>query len=126
MLSMPTVLLDFDAAVYSLRAVKMGAYQLADRLDCRIELQPDKIHVTAASRHRLLDLEALSAEFRSSVLDHELRRQIALETEPVRNLIIAHAFSATSLLDRVGETADYADDPEGIAQPDQTRRQTGD
>ena len=43
------------------------------------------------------DLEAAERELRAEVLDQDLRASIARETEPVRNAILALAFSRTGL-----------------------------
>jgi len=37
-------------------------------------------------------------EFKNEVLDQKLRAKIKAESEPIRNLILAHAFSKTSLI----------------------------
>ena len=55
-------------------------------------------------------IELLTGEFCNEVLDQELREAVAQETEAVRNLLLAQAFSATSLLDEMGDTGDYRAD----------------
>jgi hypothetical protein len=49
------------------------------------------------------------------VLDQELRETVAEETKSVRDLLLAQTFSGLSLVDPVGENADYHDDPLVIA-----------
>jgi His-Xaa-Ser system protein HxsD len=43
------------------------------------------------------DLASLEGRFRNEVIDQDLRRRIARETENTRNLILAMAFSKTGL-----------------------------
>ena len=45
------------------------------------------------------DVEAILAEFRNEVLDQTLRERIRGETQEVRNLILALAFSNTGLVE---------------------------
>jgi hypothetical protein len=49
----------------------------------------------------------MAGEFCNEVLDQELRETIAEETAGIRNLLLAQAFSKTSLIDPELETADY-------------------
>ena len=46
-----------------------------------------------------LDLEAEVESFRSEVLDQTLRERIRAETEPIRTMILAQAFSRTGVVD---------------------------
>jgi len=43
-------------------------------------------------------LDSLIVEFRREVIDHDLRIEIRKQTEGVRNLILAHAFSKTGIV----------------------------
>ena len=52
---------------------------------------------TLFPRSEPADLAELSHRLRSEVNDQELRLRIAAETEPLRNLIFAVAFSRTGL-----------------------------
>jgi His-Xaa-Ser system protein HxsD len=56
-----------------------------------------------------------AAELQQALLDEDLREIVARETEAVRHLIVAAAFSQTNLLDPVGEDGDMDEDPMGIA-----------
>ena len=48
-----------------------------------------------------------AGQFCNEVLDQELREEIASESRGVRDLLLAHAFSKTSLIDSEMETAEY-------------------
>jgi His-Xaa-Ser system protein HxsD len=106
---------DLATSVYSLAAIKKAAYRFGDR--CHVHLEPTAdgwVRVRLRPK-RLLDSPTfLSAEFQNEVLDQDLLEAIARETEGVRNLLLAQAFSATSLLDSQGETAAYQADPECV------------
>ena len=120
-----TFVVDLDTAVYRLAAVKKTAYKFA--ASCHVLIEPlaeGKVRVTLRAKRVLERPEHIAGEFLNEALDQELREAIAAETEGVRNLILAQAFSGTSLLDPQGETADYRDDPLGIAQSDEQKRQT--
>ncbi len=58
----------------------------------------------------------LNAEqFPAEVMEQELRESIALETKSVRELLLAQAFSGLALISPEMESADFRDDPLGIA-----------
>ena len=89
----------FPTQAYSLEAVKKAAYRFSDRIS--VEIIP-RGEVTECVCHFLqvcTDDEAKQTllAFRTEVLDHDLRLTIAKETEPVRNAILAYAFSKTGL-----------------------------
>lgn len=91
----------FDSSVYPLIAVKKAAYKFAKDFAVLIDAE-DKHHratvnifdenMPTAARTRLI------GAFCNEVIDQDLREQISAQTEPVRNLILAQAFSKTNLL----------------------------
>src|SRR5262249_17992120 len=92
--------LTLDSRVYSLTAIKKAAYRFVDRFAANISVENDNVvcllTFTAASlseRQR----SAIVGDFMQEVLDQDLREQIRTETEPVRNLILAYAFSKTGI-----------------------------
>jgi His-Xaa-Ser system protein HxsD len=92
--------LAFDRHTYSLTAVKKAAYKYLDRFSADITIEDKKItcilRFTSSgdsdARARLVE------DFRKEVLDQDLRETIKAETEAVRNLILAYAFSQTAIL----------------------------
>jgi His-Xaa-Ser system protein HxsD len=113
------LLAEFDAAVYRLTAIKKAAYRFGDRCHVEIETAPGgRIRVTLRAKQSPDDPQCLLGEFRNEVLDQDLREIVAEETEAVRNLLLAQAFSPTSLLDPQGETGDYNEDPLGVRPSD--------
>jgi His-Xaa-Ser system protein HxsD len=87
-----------DSSVYGLEAVQKAAYRFIDRLTVVISQSPGKIECQIDPiEGRKIPLEKTIADFKRELLDQQLRVQIKAETEPVRNLILALAFSKTGL-----------------------------
>jgi His-Xaa-Ser system protein HxsD len=93
------IVVEFPTELYGLEAIKRAAYRLSDRL--LVDITPGERTIvcslvvrtpTESSR----DNEPIEA-FKLEVLDQDLRSSIAAETEAVRNLILAYAFSKTGL-----------------------------
>lgn len=92
---MPEVVVEFEHRVQTLAALREAAYRLIGQASCQIEdhegryvcrIQPNpklKTHDDEI-RSRFLDL----------VTDQNLRETIALQTQPVRDLLVALAFGA--------------------------------
>lgn len=92
--------LRFDVRLYSAVAVKKAVYKYAADCGAILELSGDDILVTLSFSEFFTPEQRnkVARSFCNEVIDQDLREQIARETEPVRNLILAHAFSRTSLL----------------------------
>ncbi|HEY0935164.1 MAG TPA: hypothetical protein VGD91_15640 [Trebonia sp.] len=114
--------LAFAQDTMDLDALQRAAYALArfatadirvDGADYAVTLFPRGEGVTEGA------LADLAHRFRAEANDHVLRARIARETDPLRNLVFALAFSATGLIE--GEAAGSADDdaddtgPDGVA-----------
>lgn len=113
---MMEIVITVDPRVCRLSAVKKTAYRLGDRCVAQIDIRPDasiQVRLTARSGKPLLP--TVEDDFLSELLDQELRESIAQETERVRNLLLAQAFSGLSWEDAAADTADFRDDPLGIA-----------
>jgi His-Xaa-Ser system protein HxsD len=114
---MSEITVTVDPQVFRLSAVKKAAYRLGDRCFVQIEvLSEGSIQVRLTAKSEKVPLHTLEGDFRNELLDQDLRESIAEETERVRNLLLAQAFSGLSLTDTVADTADYRDDPLGIGQ----------
>ena len=89
----------FDLSGYSIDAIQRAAYRFSDRLS--VDIHSDAtgfrclLHVDGEPSEGEADVVA--ADFRREVLDQVLRERIRDETENVRNLILAFAFSNTGL-----------------------------
>lgn len=110
-------ILELDPMVYRLAAIKKAAYKFGDR--CYIQITADeasKVQVEFKVKQKNTDVETIVGEFSNEVLDQELREVVAEETKVLRDLLLAQAFSATSLVDAAGDDADYVSDPKKISQ----------
>jgi His-Xaa-Ser system protein HxsD len=92
-----------DLRSYRLVAIKKAAYRFADRFTAMLG-SPDQDRLPVALRFKpnVSPSAAREAtrEFFQELLDQELREQIAEETNAVRTLILAHAFSNVDLIKR--------------------------
>ena len=88
-----------DLSGYSIDAIQRAAYRLSEQLSVDIRSESSGYHCLLHLEGELTedDAEALVADFRREVLDQVLRERIRRETEQVRNLILAFAFSNTGL-----------------------------
>ena len=95
-------ILVIDTQIYGLEAIKKTAYRFADVTSVIVQQRPDqKIAVVFNfdGVQRKADPDRIIADFCNELLDQDLREIIKRETTPVRNLILAHAFSRSSLTD---------------------------
>jgi His-Xaa-Ser system protein HxsD len=112
----------FDTKVYRLSAVKKAAYRLGDRCHAHFESADEQsVLVILKPKRAGCSLEQLAAEFEAEVLDQDLRESVAEETSGIRNLLLAQAFSHTSLLDPQGENGDAVNDPLDIRTSDRQK-----
>jgi His-Xaa-Ser system protein HxsD len=87
----------FAASTTSIDAIQRAAYRFSDRFSCEL-IPSDESHLC-----RLQPIGEATAEdvgsFRTEVLDQTLRERIRAETEPIRTMILAQAFSRTGVVD---------------------------
>jgi His-Xaa-Ser system protein HxsD len=95
-----TVDVTFDSAVFSLDGVKAACYRFLDRFTSDIEFCGGKIvcHLAFDDKVSEAAVKAQVDSLKKEVLDQDLRLKLKAETEPIRNLILAHAFSKTGLI----------------------------
>lgn len=91
--------LRFDARVYALPTIKKAAYRFLKTFTTDIAQEGDAWVCTLAftSSPDSDAIERAKRELQAEVLDQDLRATVARETEPVRNTILALAFSRTGL-----------------------------
>jgi His-Xaa-Ser system protein HxsD len=87
----------FDRATVDLDALQRAAYAVADAMSVDITVSGDRFICTMYPRDHGADPSVLAHRMRTEVVDQTLRLRIAAETEPLRNLIFALAFSKTGL-----------------------------
>jgi His-Xaa-Ser system protein HxsD len=95
--------LNLSTAIYGLDAIKKTAYRFADKTS--VIIQPGdgstvSVVFNFVGKHAAHDPEKIIADFCNELLDQDLREIIKAETMPVRNLILAHAFSRTTLVEQ--------------------------
>ncbi|MEO7328207.1 MAG: His-Xaa-Ser system protein HxsD [Minicystis sp.] len=89
-----------DLRAYRLGAIQKTAYRLAARCTAVLgNISENFAEVRLMFPSPTPEAQALEVArvFFQELLDQELREQIALETAPLRNLILAHAYSRTGL-----------------------------
>jgi His-Xaa-Ser system protein HxsD len=88
-----------SSEAFSLETVKKAAYRLSGR--CAFDLQSagDEIlcKLLFSQPQSPKTLASIELAFRNELLDQDLRAQIAEETAPLRNAILAFAFSKTGI-----------------------------
>ena len=112
-----------DLGIYSRTALMKVVHAFTDR--CYVHLQEEtetRIDVRFQAKQHGQDCSPIAGEFMNAVLDQTLREQVGQETELVRNLLLAHALSNTSLIHPELETTDPALDPNEIGVPDGKKR----
>lgn len=92
--------LTFDGQVYSLNAVKQAAYRYLREFTTDISTEGELIQCSLTFTPPVTEGEGqrLANELKKEVLDQDLRERLKAETESVRNVILAHAFSKTGLI----------------------------
>lgn len=99
---MNSVCVVFDLNAFSLNAVKSAAYRYLDLFTADITVADQHIQCALQFISKLSEdkTQQIVNDFKKEVLDQDLRERLKAETETVRNLILAHAFSKTGLVDQ--------------------------
>lgn len=92
--------MEVDLEVYGLTALLKVADKFTDRCFVHLQRRNEQIvEVRFRSKDSQSTLDSIAGEFCNEVLDQRLREVVARESEPVRNLIFAHALSRVGLAD---------------------------
>lgn len=91
------ITLVFDQATVELDALQRSAYALAAEMTADVRVLGGDYVCTLHPRGQDITDDELKHRFRAEVNDQVLRVRIARETEPLRNLVFALAFSQTGL-----------------------------
>jgi His-Xaa-Ser system protein HxsD len=92
-----------STGVYNLDAIKKTAYRFADKTSVILQPTGEKavsVIFNFVGKHSASNPEQVIADFCNELLDQDLREIVKRETTPVRNIILAHAFSRTSLVEQ--------------------------
>ena len=89
----------FDGRVYALPTIKKAAYRFLKAFTTEIAQDGDAwvCRLTFQARADAEAVEKAKYDLQAEVLDQDLRAIVARETEPLRNTILALAFSRTGL-----------------------------
>jgi His-Xaa-Ser system protein HxsD len=96
------ITLVFDQATVDLDALQRSAYAVAAEMTVDIRVCGADYVCALFPRTRDTTDDELKHRFRAEVNDQILRMRIAKETEPLRNLVFALAFSRTGLVEGEG------------------------
>src|SRR5262245_18094861 len=91
---------EFDSRILSLTAIKKAAYKYLNAFVCDISMQEHAMRCVLGFSTSMSE-EAYTQmvdDFKKEVLDQDLRERLKAETDSVRNLILAHAFSRTGIV----------------------------
>lgn len=121
MTDLPTsVSIDVDTELYALPALQRAAYKFTGQYHVALR-RPDEVDVrrvtvtlTPKSATVNVDEHQLTGDFLNELLDQAVRERLEAEFGPVRELIVAQAFSETNLLDPARDDGDYDGDPLSI------------
>jgi len=92
----------FCLSTYSLNAIKKTCYKFSSDFSVKLEKVDDEKIKVGFTFNPNADNEMradLIRQFHNELLDQDLREIVFKETEGVRNLILAHAFSKTTLIE---------------------------
>lgn len=114
-----TAIVRLQLGVYGMEPVLRAAHVCTRHCHIHIEETPAGTALCRLRGKRQLEnLEELAGNFCNEVLEHTLRARLRAETEPVRRLILAQAFSRTNLITPDLDTAVPERDPARIGAPD--------
>jgi His-Xaa-Ser system protein HxsD len=127
-----TAVVTVDTGIYSVSAIGRAAHRLTggcsvflNRPEAEGEILPgQKVEISLRLRDGEQNSQLLgraAEDFMNLLLDETLREEIGRETEPVRNLILAHALSGSDVLQAAFAEADPREDPLRIAEADTFR-----
>lgn len=87
-----------DTSVYSLDTVKKAAYRFLDRFAADLSINGNQIVCSLTFQRGVADTaaDAIIQDFQRELLDQDLREKVGAETAPLRNAILALAFSSAA------------------------------
>jgi len=84
-----------NASLYSKDAIFKCVYWYSTNFECKIDLEGDYYTIDFISKNEINQekLDSFKEKFSSDIIDFNLRDIVAKETETIRNLLVAKAFS---------------------------------
>lgn len=93
--------LEFNPNIYAIDVIKRAAYKFTDRCAFEFEYVDELkviLNITFLAIANDETQKDIINQLHNEILDQDLRRIVSAETEQVRNLILANAFSNTKLI----------------------------
>jgi His-Xaa-Ser system protein HxsD len=87
----------FSTRIFDIETIKKAAYRFGGYCTFDFAIDGDDVICTLHPFARSAAPMELTDAFRTEVLDQDLRRIIGAETAPIRNAVLAYAFSKTGL-----------------------------
>jgi His-Xaa-Ser system protein HxsD len=87
----------FSLEAFGIDAIQRAAYRFVDRMAVSLHVEGNRVRCELHMDSAGPASDELIREFQKEALDQQLREKIAAETESIRHLILAHAFSKTGL-----------------------------
>ena len=92
------LLAEVDLEIYTLSGLLKVTHKFTDRCFVHLKYRSERtVEVRFAAKNAEMSLETIAGEFCNELLDQRLREIVGRESEPVRNLLLAHALSGTDL-----------------------------
>ena len=86
--------MEVDLDIYGLPAILKVADKFTDRCFVHLQHRSERIvEVRFRAKSAQVLLDSIAGEFCNEILNQRLREIVARESEPVRNLVLAHALS---------------------------------
>ena len=91
----------FSKKMYSIEVLKKASYKYSARFSNIISEKDEEYicDISFPEKTSETHINFCIDDFKKEVADQDLRRIVSKETEHVRNLILAHAFSKTSVIE---------------------------
>ena len=91
---MSDYLIKIDLSVYDAETLKKTIYKFADKFSADLNKNGSSLTVGLIPKNKeAFDFNDIKAQFLDELLDQDLRKIIASETEDIRNVIVAKAFA---------------------------------
>lgn len=100
------IVIDFDVAVYSPKAIKRAAYEFSNQANIEIKSNGSKVisAIISVPNLHVIDNEKFIREFKESVFDHQIRLDVEEDYRTIRQMIVAQAFQPCDNLDEFIDT----------------------
>lgn len=94
--------IEFDLEIHTVDSVMKALYQNGNSVSAKFNKNNNKLIVEIAFIGNPSDQEKnqILLKINNDAIDYELREKIKKETESIRNLMLAHAFSKTVFIEK--------------------------